>query len=337
MTSPEGHSAFSTSPGPQITTYSHALMISRKFITATLIGFSLLLLNISWFELKGTGYNTRALKEALLAPQVENTSSIVELLVPLVTKDVIPLPPVQARALDIVLAYYHNDNGNIKAAKFQEIPNVAGRKPAWYLYNKNSDPTPSFGNLKSNYTLINLPNVGREGHTFLHHMVQHYDNLANHTVFCQEEPHNFEQVLFRLRTFLNDNTGFLSLGHLIRCTCNGCSASFTRLKDFYAMFTNQTCSGDFTASLSGCFAVSKRIQRIPVQKLEELLALFEAPADHPIHSQKDYDITPCTPESPCFGHMMKRLWSVLFGCSGMDVYKRRQCNKAGCGGPQCLD
>mmetsp|Transcript_100986 Transcript_100986/g.324238 ORF Transcript_100986/g.324238 Transcript_100986/m.324238 type:complete len:624 (-) Transcript_100986:256-2127(-) len=34
-----------------------------------------------------------------------------------------------------------------------------------------------------------LPNVGREGHTFLHHIVENYDNLATWTVFTQaEEP-----------------------------------------------------------------------------------------------------------------------------------------------------
>jgi hypothetical protein len=31
---------------------------------------------------------------------------------------------------------------------------------------------------------------GREGHTFLKHMVTHYENFAEHTVFCQDEPHH---------------------------------------------------------------------------------------------------------------------------------------------------
>jgi hypothetical protein len=30
-----------------------------------------------------------------------------------------------------------------------------------------------------------LPNVGRESHTYLNHIVQHYDDLANWTVFTQ--------------------------------------------------------------------------------------------------------------------------------------------------------
>jgi hypothetical protein len=33
-----------------------------------------------------------------------------------------------------------------------------------------------------------LPNIGREAHTYLHHIVRHYDDLADVTVFCQGKP-----------------------------------------------------------------------------------------------------------------------------------------------------
>ena len=35
---------------------------------------------------------------------------------------------------------------------------------------------------------IILPNIGREAHTFLHHIVTNYDNLADFTVFLQGNP-----------------------------------------------------------------------------------------------------------------------------------------------------
>jgi len=38
---------------------------------------------------------------------------------------------------------------------------------------------------------VPLPNVGRESHTFLHHIVSNYDNLANWTVFTQANPPSF--------------------------------------------------------------------------------------------------------------------------------------------------
>jgi hypothetical protein len=33
-----------------------------------------------------------------------------------------------------------------------------------------------------------LPNVGREAHTYLHHIVTHYDDLDDHTIFLQGHP-----------------------------------------------------------------------------------------------------------------------------------------------------
>jgi hypothetical protein len=33
-----------------------------------------------------------------------------------------------------------------------------------------------------------LPNVGREGHTFTHHIVNNYDRLPEHTIFLQGDP-----------------------------------------------------------------------------------------------------------------------------------------------------
>lgn len=68
-----------------------------------------------------------------------------------------------------------------------------------------------------------LPNIGREAHTYLHHIVSHYDALAPLTVFVQGKP--FDHV-FDLRKTLReliqnphiDNPnieGFRWLGHII--------------------------------------------------------------------------------------------------------------------------
>jgi hypothetical protein len=37
-------------------------------------------------------------------------------------------------------------------------------------------------------SLYRLPNVGREGHTYLHYIVQHYNSLPEHVVFLQGDP-----------------------------------------------------------------------------------------------------------------------------------------------------
>ena len=48
------------------------------------------------------------------------------------------------------------------------------------IYNKGTKLANEF---KINNIIIDLPNIGREGHTYLHHIITNYDNLADITVF----------------------------------------------------------------------------------------------------------------------------------------------------------
>ena len=68
----------------------------------------------------------------------------------------------------IVVARYNEDINYL--SKFSNI---------MIVYNKGIDDTPF------NYNTIKLPNIGREAHTYLYHIIQNYDNLANKTLFMQ--------------------------------------------------------------------------------------------------------------------------------------------------------
>lgn len=66
---------------------------------------------------------------------------------------------------------------------------------------------------------IPLPNVGREAHTYLHHIASRYDSLTEWTVFCQGKPfdhaYNFKKTM---RDYAADPATigpFKWLGHLI--------------------------------------------------------------------------------------------------------------------------
>ena len=37
---------------------------------------------------------------------------------------------------------------------------------------------------------VDIPNWGRESSTYLHHIINNYDCLAEHTIFCQADPHD---------------------------------------------------------------------------------------------------------------------------------------------------
>lgn len=43
-----------------------------------------------------------------------------------------------------------------------------------------------------------LDNVGREGHTYLYHIIKNYNNLADYTLFCQGDP------VFHQSSFIDD-------------------------------------------------------------------------------------------------------------------------------------
>ena len=82
----------------------------------------------------------------------------------------------------LVIAKYKEDISWINKIKNHNIT----------VYDKSEDP------IKDS---IKLPNVGREGHTFLYHIVQNYDNLDDITVFLQGNPFEHIQVIMGWQYF----------------------------------------------------------------------------------------------------------------------------------------
>jgi hypothetical protein len=54
-----------------------------------------------------------------------------------------------------------------------------------FIYNKGEKINTKFGPTVS---IENLPNVGREAHTWAYHFLKHYDNLADNTFLLQGDP-----------------------------------------------------------------------------------------------------------------------------------------------------
>ncbi|UFH54940.1 DUF3431 domain-containing protein [Spirosoma sp. KNUC1025] len=112
-------------------------------------------------------------------------------------------------ALELVVAH-HTENLNW----LRNLPNGLQLS----VYNKSAED-------ETDWDVIPLPNVGREAHTYLHHIVNRYDSLADCTIFCQGKPfdhaYDFKKTI---RDFvahspaideLKPETGFRWLGHLI--------------------------------------------------------------------------------------------------------------------------
>lgn len=73
------------------------------------------------------------------------------------------------------------NNFEIVVARYNENINWLNKyKDITIVYNKGND-----NSQLNDYNVINLPNYGRESHTYLYHIINNYDNLKEYTVFIQ--------------------------------------------------------------------------------------------------------------------------------------------------------
>jgi hypothetical protein len=74
---------------------------------------------------------------------------------------------------EIVVARYNENLDWLKKIKKSKDLKIT-------VYNKGKDDI--------NIPYIKLPNIGRESHTYLYHIINNYDNLSDQTIFCQGDP-----------------------------------------------------------------------------------------------------------------------------------------------------
>jgi hypothetical protein len=160
--------------------------------------------------------------------------------------------------MQIVVARYNED---IEWTK--EFQNVL-------IYNKGDDK--SFG--------IPLGNVGREGHTFYKHIVDNYDNLAEHTAFLQGNPFDHSpNILKNLHNF-DTNTDFHWLSEQIIYSTFTSETKWIQCKNIYETYKkvfNKIIENDDCVFGAGAqFIVSKRaILNRPKIFYENIVKLLE--------------------------------------------------------------
>jgi len=77
-------------------------------------------------------------------------------------------PKIEKYETEIVVARYNED-----LSWLEQLP----KDIKITIYNKGKDDI--------KYPYIKLPNIGRESHTYMYHIVENYNNLAEMTIFCQ--------------------------------------------------------------------------------------------------------------------------------------------------------
>ncbi|KAF2428634.1 hypothetical protein EJ08DRAFT_558782, partial [Tothia fuscella] len=166
-----------------------------------------------------------------------------------------------------------------------------------------------------------LHNVGREGGTYMAHIVRQYDDLARHTMFVQADMHDYEAARARIVDYFRPNTGVLPLGITESCDCIKCvdswdeSREFPRIEELYVGLNGKFCPGRLALSYLGQIIVSAtRIRSRTHDTYAYLKQILEAGPSHFIHDDPRQDEFKDDESNPYFGHTIERSYMVLWGC-----------------------
>jgi len=229
---------------------------------------------------------------------------------------------------DIVVSMYDESTESVKRMldSVKQTTLLSNLTPNIIIYTKS--PKANLEELKSltgANTVEHLENLGREGGTYLHHIVNKWDTLAEQTMFLQAHAHNMRELLPRINSYLVSNTGMLSLGFTgVVCDCITCedrwgwSDSFSVIPSIYYKIYGQACELDAHILLSykGQFVASgRRIRGVDKKIWQDLLEAINSKGDGWSHSPKIVGDAIDTPDNPFFGFTMERIWGLLMQCA----------------------
>lgn len=188
-----------------------------------------------------------------------------------------------------------NDSVEVVVARYNEDIEWLSHISQAKIYNKG---------LRINHWAIveELPNIGREGHTFAHYIVVRYDSLPNYTVFLQGYPFDhcpdiLEKIALFTSTTVPPSFSFLS-SHIGTLTLNGCKFhKGLPLRDVYIRLfgSDDLLTRQFRCGFGAqCIVSRDRIHRHPkefYEKIRDMLAYSSNPIE---------------------GYVIERLWGLIF-------------------------
>lgn len=162
-----------------------------------------------------------------------------------------------------------------------------------------------------------LPNIGRETHTYLYHIINNWNNLADNTLFTQgsfsedHRPFPIETYLIKKKNILfftnffckgikfRDNQFFLEYNSKWLNEYNNGEMKKTTLsfEQFWLLFNNEIKENfdDYEWSHGGIFSINKKL--IKSKPLEYYINLYKLVSHH---------------KNPEEGHYFERCWSSIF-------------------------
>ncbi|KAH0558958.1 hypothetical protein GP486_004420 [Trichoglossum hirsutum] len=257
------------------------------------------------------------------------------------------------RRFDIVISMFDEDPWDVKKilSAIKATSHISTLSPRIIVYSKHPDPDEALIRSTTGASVVEkLENRGREGGTFLHHILHWWDDLAEQTMFIQAHVHNTREFIPRLNNYLRPNTGMLSLGFPgILCDCNRCSDQWGWSDDWnlvsttYQQVYNHTCNHALLAYKGQFVASARRIRGTPQHLYKKLYDGVTSAEEGWAHDEAIVKGRPDLPSAPFFGYTVERLWSILMQCSepGIAVKCPTLLSKWRTGGSiedcQCLD
>lgn len=175
---------------------------------------------------------------------------------------------------------------------------------------------------------ISLPNIGREGHTYFHHIINNYENLPDILIFlpgsAMDEHYNKKQKTSELMQQIANGK------ILERCSLNKGENHFDSLKDFQIDdYVSTNTSNSNINPENKLLKASPRpfgkwfetnfptIKRIPAVWYNGILCvrkeqILRFPKEFYINLYNQLN----THSSPEVGHYMERAWGAIF-CDGL--------------------
>lgn len=180
-----------------------------------------------------------------------------------------------------------------------------------YVYNKGSDSETDClkdinNEIKTRITYKNLPNVGKEGHTYLWHMINNRDHLENDLIFTQANP--FDHLIkkqcatvpffeSRISSFQKSDKDFEGFGakHYLWCVGSGVKRDKV-LQNLHEKMFKTEFNPEYRFNNGGIFAVERSnvLNRTP----EFYNMLINTPMSTHIN--------------PHEGYALERLWVLIF-------------------------
>jgi hypothetical protein len=229
---------------------------------------------------------------------------------------------------DIVVSMYKEDPNLIRTLllDLKQTHYLKNHHPRTIIYTKDPNANETLiKSLTGADTVFKLPNVGREGGTYLHHIINHWDELADKTMYVQAEVHNTREFITRVNDYLQHNTGMLSLGFSgVTCDCERCHDGYgwkddwAMISTIYSEIYGKDCQQALLA-YKGQFVVSAQRARGISKKIYQYLYDAITSDSGWAHDRLIIGDAPDIPSAPYFGFTVERLWSILFQCSDLQI------------------